>query len=192
MKRLFLVALVGGLPLVAFAQSADSVMVEDPALLPLPEELRAGAGVLGYDDEGALVIAREGAGPMVCLSDDPSRDGFHVACYHRDLEPFMTRGRELRKAGMERDELVEARGREISEGLLAMPSHPAALYSVTGPEGCYDAVAGTLCETRRLYVVYIPFATQESTGLSTEATRGSPWLMNPGKPWAHIMMIPPE
>jgi len=74
-----------------------------------------------------------------------------------------------------------------------MPEHPSALYSISGPDGCYDASTEALCdEAGRLYVVYIPYATAESTGLSTDATRGAPWLMADGKPWAHIMMIPPE
>ena len=43
------------------------------------------------------------------------------------------------------------------------------------------------------YVVYIPFATQESTGLSLRPNgQGHPWLMNPGTHRAHIMISPPE
>jgi hypothetical protein len=40
-------------------------------------------------------------------------------------------------------------------------------------------------------VVYVPYATPESTGLST--TPGTaPWLMYPGTPGAHIMISPPK
>jgi hypothetical protein len=129
---------------------------------------------------------------MICLSDDPGAQGFHVACYHADLDPFMARGRELRKQGLDRVEIAETRAREIEEGRLSMPAHPTALYSLSGPEGCYNAETSSLCESTRLYVVYVPYATPESIGLSTDATRGVPWLMDPGKPWSHIMMIPPE
>jgi hypothetical protein len=95
--------------------------------------------------------------------------------------------------GKERAEVTEAREHEIASGTLSMPGHPSALYSISGPDGCFDAATGELCEDAgRLYVIYIPYATAESTGLSTDATKGVPWLMNPGKPWAHIMMVPPE
>jgi len=40
-----------------------------------------------------------------------------------------------------------------------------------------------------LYVIYIPYATVESTGLATSpVSEGAPWLMDAGKPWAHIMV----
>ena len=32
---------------------------------------------------------------LICLADDPKIDALSVACYHKDLEPFMARGREL-------------------------------------------------------------------------------------------------
>jgi hypothetical protein len=43
---------------------------------------------------------------------------------------------------------------------------------------------------RALYVVYIPGATPESTGLPATPGPNSPWLMFPGTPKAHIMFIP--
>ena len=38
---------------------------------------------------------------MACLANSPGVDRWHVACYHRSLEPFMARGHELRAAGPE-------------------------------------------------------------------------------------------
>lgn len=192
MKNSLFLLLVAAAPLAATAQDThDDALVEE-GLLPLPESLKEGATVLAPDENGRLDVIRKGDGQMICLTDDPVREGFHVACYHRDLEPFMARGRELRHLGKERDEVVETRGAEIAAGKLSMPTHPSALYSVSGPDGCYNAETMTLCEARRLYVVYVPYATSETTGLSTDATRGVPWLMEAGKPWAHIMMVPPE
>jgi hypothetical protein len=39
-------------------------------------------------------------------------------------------------------------------------------------------------------VVYIPFATPGSTGLSATSVAGAPWIMYPGTPKAHIMFTP--
>jgi hypothetical protein len=41
-------------------------------------------------------------------------------------------------------------------------------------------------------VIYLPFATAESTGLSLKASPGAPWLMYPGTAGAHIMINPPR
>ncbi len=70
------------------------------AILAAPEDRRAGAGVLGYNAGGKLVTLREGDNDLICLADKPGNDSFSVACYHRDLGPFMARGRELSAAGV--------------------------------------------------------------------------------------------
>jgi hypothetical protein len=108
------------------------------AVTPAPEDLRDGASVLGYGADGELVRLRQGEGGLICLADDPSDERFHVACYFEELEPFMARGRELRAAGKDRDEIVAAREAEIGEGKLTMPSQPTALYSLTGPKDAFD------------------------------------------------------
>src|SRR6266850_4872783 len=65
------------------------------AVLAAPDELRESAAVLGYNAEGKLVTLRPGKNEMVCLASDPTKTAFSAACYHKDLEPFMARGREL-------------------------------------------------------------------------------------------------
>src|SRR5690349_588925 len=70
------------------------------AVLAAPADRRAGATVLGYDEKGALVTLRAGTNDQVCLADNPKENGFSVACYHKDLEPFMARGRALAGEGM--------------------------------------------------------------------------------------------
>ena len=163
------------------------------AVSAAPEEDRAGARVLGYDDSGTLVELRPGTNDMVCLADDPSDERFHVACYHESLEPFMARGRPLRAEGMSRDEVQATREEEARAGTLPMPEQSAALYTLSGAPDAFDYTAGKVVEASPLYVVYIPYATEETTGLSTrQRDKGAPWIMDPGKPWAHIMIIPPN
>ena len=181
-------------PSLAAAQAATAISREQQiaaAVSPLPRELRDGATVLGYDAQGKLGTLREGRGPMVCLADDPAVPRFHVACYHRSLEPFMARGRALRAQGVRAQEAVDsARHAEIKAGRLTMPDAPASLYSLTGPPGSPDPATGASTGASPLHVIYVPFATAETTGLSTVPTRGSAWLMNPGTPKAHVMFTP--
>jgi hypothetical protein len=159
------------------------------AVLAAPEDRRAGATVLGYDTGGALVTLRQGTNDLVCLADDPRDEAFSVACYHKELDPFMARGRELRAQGVTGKEREERRWKEIDAGTLKMPREPRTLYVLTG--GAYDAASGKVTDSYLRWVVYTPYATAESTGLPTKAPGpGAPWLMFPGTPGAHIMISP--
>ena len=160
------------------------------AVLPLPAALRDGATVLGYAD-GATTLStlRKGTGDMVCLAPMPGAPRFHVACYHRSMEPFMARGRALRAAGVTGAGIDSARFAEAASGKLSLPAGAAALYSLTGNVGSWDAASNTASGARSLFVVYVPNATAASTGLSTQPSR-TPWLMNAGTPKAHIMFTP--
>jgi hypothetical protein len=160
------------------------------AVLPLPAEMRAGASVLGYRGDGTLVPLRKGTGGMTCLAPNRSAPRFHVACYHHSLEPFMARGRSLRTSGVTGDAVDSARFREINSGRLAMPRMPASLYSLTGDWTTLDVASLTTKGARPLFVVYIPFATTQTTGLPERPARETPWLMNAGTPKAHIMFVP--
>src|SRR5690242_15907806 len=59
------------------------------AVLAAPAELRDNAAVLGYNAQGEVVKLREGKNELICLASDPNGKRFSVACYHRDLEPYM-------------------------------------------------------------------------------------------------------
>jgi hypothetical protein len=173
--------------------SAPSLTVEQQitvAVLPLPNDMRAGATVLGYGADGKLGELRKGTGEMTCLAPNRNVPRFHVACYHNSLEPFMARGRALRTSGVTGDAVDSTRFREIKTGKLVMPKTPASLYSLTGDWTTLDAAALTTKGARALFVIYMPFATAQTTGLSDKPARGTPWLMGAGTPKAHIMFVP--
>lgn len=160
------------------------------AVSPAPEDMQDEATVKGYNEEGELTTLREGSNELICVADDPEQSNFHVACYHKDLEPFMERGRELKAQGMPTEKVDSLRREEIKSGKLELPRKPMALYSLTGSGDAFDYATGTVKGASPLYVVYIPFATEESTGLSKKpVSKGAPWIMEPGTPWAHIMVM---
>ena len=160
------------------------------AVLAAPADMRADATVLGYAPDGHFTTLRQGRGALTCLASDPKAERFHVACYHRSLEPFMARGRALRARGVTGDGVDSVRFAEVRSGKIRMPRHPAALYSLTGPADSFDPATGTAPKARPLFVVYVPFATGKSMGLSTTPAEGTPWIMHPGTPKAHIMFQP--
>ena len=177
-------------PVAAQPQILPAEQQINSAILPLPQAMREGATVLGYNAGGKLVTLRSGKGDMTCLADDPAQERFHVACYHRSLEPFMARGRALRAAGTKRDQVDTLRYREIRSGKLKMPRTPASLYSLSGTADSFNAATGALSNVSPLHVVYIPFATEKSTGISAVPSDKMAWLMFPGTPKAHIMFVP--
>lgn len=158
------------------------------AVLPLPADARVSATVLGYGRDGKLTTLRKGTGSMTCLARDPKQAQFHVACYHDSLEPFMARGRELRASGVTGTQVDSVRFREVKAGALKVPNHPASLYSLTG--GSFDPATKTAPGAKWLYVLYVPYATTASTGLSDKPQEDAPWIMFPGTPKAHIMFVP--
>jgi hypothetical protein len=175
---------------IAWAQVPPAPQQIAAALLAAPKGLREDATVLGYTSEGTLGELRKGTGPMICLASNPKEEQFHVACYHRSLEPFMARGRALRAQGVTGDAVDSARFAEVRAGTLAMPAQAAMLYSLTGPAGSFDPATGTAPKATPLFVVYLPNATPASTGLSATPVEGGPWIMFPGTPKAHIMFEP--
>lgn len=162
------------------------------AVLAAPADKRENATVLGYNEKGELVELRKGTNELICLADDPKVAGLSVASYHKDLEPFMKRGRDLRHSGKSAKEATDIRDEEVKSGKLLMPKQPATLYVYTAKAENYNANSGTVKDGFLRYVIYIPYATAENTGLPTKPdVAGMPWLMDAGSHRAHIMITPP-
>jgi hypothetical protein len=204
MIRRILSAVRHGLPLllvgtmIQCGPSASGARVNDAelqiaaAVKAAPAEFQAGASVLGFAPDGQVVSIREGSNDLVCIADDPTREGWSVACYHASLEPFMTMGRELRAQGItDGGELAQRRWDAADAGTLAMPEAPAALYVLNGE--AFDPATGEITSPYLRWVIYTPWATTESTGLASQPEMpGQPWLMFPGTAGAHIMISPPQ
>jgi hypothetical protein len=175
----------------AFAQNSAAAKIPPAAqqiaaaVTALPEELRPGAAVLGYSPDGKLISLREAKNDMICLAPNPAEKSFHSACYHKAMEPFMARGRELRAQGVKGEQVDTVRFAEVKSGKLKMPTSPTMLYQIFG--GTFDPATSKVTGGQWLYVTYIPFATSATTGLSSKAKENGPWIMYPGTPKAHIM-----
>lgn len=159
------------------------------AVLAAPEHQRGEATVMGFDRTNEVVLLREGSNDFICLADNPAKEGFSVSAYHKSLEPFMARGRALRKEGMDAKQVFDQREAEVSNGTLEMPDK-ATLYVSSGD---LDDKTGEVANLYTRYVIYIPYATEESTGMPlSPIAPGAPWIMDPGTHRAHIMISPPK
>jgi hypothetical protein len=186
-----------GLTLMALSSPAQSVVPSaenqiKAAVLAAPADKRAGAAVYGYLPNKEFTLLRKGSNELICLADNPDQKGYSASCYHRDLDPFMARGRELKKQGKASQEIFDIREKEAKAGTLKLPKQPTSLFVFSAPDENYDPASGEVKGGSLRYVVYIPFATAESTGLPLKPEApGMPWIMHPGTHGAHIMITPP-
>ena len=160
------------------------------ALMAAPKESRSGCKVIGYNMAGEFVTLREGDNEFIVLADNPNRDGFNAACYHKDLEPFMARGRALRAGGKTGQEIFAIREAEMKSGQIKI-TPGSTLHIYYGAKTVYDPETSKVEDAQLRYVVYMPWATSESTGLpEVPMAPNHPWIMNPGTHRAHIMISP--
>ena len=184
---------------------SSSVLAEEPpataptvaaqiagALAAAPEDRRADAKVLAVGPRGETTVLREGSNELICLADDPTDERFHSACYHVALEPWMARGRALRREGITGPDSLQRRHQEIERGELEMPASPTTVYNLGGPLEVFDPISGAIAGARWVWAIYTPYATAASTGLpTTPQAPGGPWIMRPGTPSSHIMVAQP-
>ena len=160
------------------------------ALMAAPEKSRSECKVIGYNMAGEFVTMREGNNEFIVLADNPNQDGFNAACYHKSLEPFIARGRALKAEGKTREEIFAIRKAEMKSGELKIISG-STLHIYFGAKTVYDAETSKVGGAQFRYVVYMPWATPESTGLpESPIASNHPWIMNPGTHRAHIMISP--
>lgn len=195
MKVFCLLTFSSFVSLFCFSQSAapsKEIQIKS-ALLAAPADKRDSASVYGYSDKKEFILLKKGTNELVCLADDPGKAGFSVSCYHKDLQPFMQRGQELRIQGKGSDEIFDTREKEVKSGKLKMPKQPTTLFVYTSKDENYNPATGEVKEGYLRYVVYIPYATAESTGLPLKPDGPAmPWIMHPGTHGAHIMINPPQ
>lgn len=191
MKSLLSLAVLMLMLTSSYSQAPSADIQMKAAVLAAPEAMREGAKIYGYSNSGEFIELRKGSNNMICLADDPSQKGFNVACYYKDLDDFMARGRALKKEGKSFKEIFDIREEEVKAGKLKIPQN-ASLFVLSGPDEVFNAETGEVTGANLRSVVYIPFATSESTGLPLKpAAPGMPWIMDPGTHRAHIMITPP-
>ena len=148
-------------PLTAAPQIAVAVQAA-------PEERRADATVMGYDDSGKLVTLRQGKNDLICLADNPKDTEFEVNCYKGSGAVHGARpravgagpqGQGAQRVALERDGvgqagdaegastlyILEGKGYDSATGAIA--SRTAATSSTPHtrrrkPPGCDDAGPG--------------------------------------------------
>lgn len=162
------------------AQSNDEMIAQ--AILPLPEDLRAGAAVFNYNEDGQRIMLRGGSNQIECKPRDER--GF-TTCYPKNTAGRRDFSAKLAAEGLEGEELQAAVAAAEAEGKIEPTPFGSMLYRLYEKD---DRI-------QLLWVVLLPNATSENLGLSVESQRdnslagmGRPWMMREGTPSAHLMI----
>lgn len=166
---------------IVHAQSDQEKIAQ--AVLPLPEDLRAGATVVQHDPAtGERHVLRQGSNFVEC--QPKGEDGF-TWCYNKSQAPRRDLQAKLKAQKKSDKEIQEAIAAAMKDGTLKLPTWGTMSYRLSGDEG----------RIKLLWVMSVPNATPEQVGVSTVSQRdaalkgqGRPWLMLPGTPGAHIMI----
>ena len=166
----------------AYAASLDETVAA--AILPLPEDLRAGATVVQYDSStGERKVLREGTNQVECEPENPA-DGF-TRCYSKLTVPRRQLEAKLHAQKRPDKEIQDAVAAAIKDGAIKAPQFGTMAYRLSKK----DTVI------KRLWVMSVPFATPATLGVSNVSQRdaamkghGLPWMMLEGTAGAHIMI----
>lgn len=167
------------------AKSTITDVATDPvtqATLPLPADLRAGATVYTYDEQGNRKVLRKGTNQIECTPK--GADGF-TWCYNVAGAARRDFSAKLRAQKKTDKEIEAAMAEAMKAGTIKATDFGTMSYRLYGKP---DRI-------QLLWVLSVPNATPDSIGVSIASQReealeqkGVPWLMLPGTPGAHIMI----
>lgn len=180
MKRKISAVLAGLLISVSVqAESEDRVA---QAVTPLPDDLKAGAAVIEYDEDGNRVTLRKGTNHVECRPRDER--GF-TSCFPKNSAARRDLSARLAAEGLEGEEL-QAALRAAEEAGDVEPFKPGSMFYRLYEND--DRI-------QLLWVVFLPGMMADDLGMSLESQRdpslagmGRPWMMREGTPGAHLMI----
>lgn len=167
---------------VLFAQTAEEHFAIGTALLAAPPAMEANATVISLAADGTHTVLREGSNGLMCWdrSDEPGRS-FSAQCTSEGNMARVKQNRMWAMSGKTADEIRGMQDAAEADGSREVSVFGSVYYTLNGA----DAASANMHLT-----VAVPFATNESMGLSTEGSYTQPvtWIMQAGTTAAHIMM----
>ena len=152
------------------------------AVTPLPDDLKAGAAVIEYDEDGNRVTLREGTNHVECR---PRDDNGFTSCFPKSSAARRDLSAKLSAQGLEGEELQAALRAAEEAGDVEPGKAGSMFYRLYEND---DRI-------QLLWVVFLPGMMAEDLGMSLESQRdpslagmGRPWMMREGTPGAHLMI----
>jgi hypothetical protein len=168
------------------------------ALSAAPAHLRTEAEVYVLQ-RGGYVKARKGSNGFTCLVEREGIKDTAPICFDREgsettLLMVLRKMRLIEQGKSERDveRLIDE---EYRAGKLLAPRKPGVAFMLSNEFKTHDHKSGKMVAVFPPHVMfYAPYMKNADIGARPEQ-RGSesqPWILNEGKPWAYIIVVPKE
>lgn len=160
-----------------FAQTTDESVQR--ALAAAPRNMRDGATVVKWKDDGTYDTLKKGTNRLVCFdrSGEPGRQPFAVQCTSIGNLDRVAQNRKF-EAMSDKNARQAALDKAEADGTRVKPEYGSVWYDMNGADQEHARVHVTIA---------VPGATTQSTGLPDNGKQGGAWLMNAGTTTAHIM-----
>lgn len=168
------------------------------ALSAAPEHLRKEAAVYVLQ-RGGFVKAREGSNGFTCLVEREGVKGTSPLCFDKEGSEttllMVFRKSQLIEQGKEQKEVERVIDEEYRTGKLLAPRKQGVAYMLSTEFKTHDHKSGKMVTVFPPHVMfYAPYMKNSDIGARPEH-RGSvsqPWILNEGKPYAYIIVVPKE
>ena len=161
----------------AVAQNADKT---ERALAAAPRNMREGATVVQWKEDGTYDTVKKGTNRLFCYdrSGEPGRQPFAVQCTSLGNLERVAQNRKF-EAVADKAARQKAIDAAEADGSRVKPEYGSVWYDMNGPDQEHARIHMTIAG---------PGATSQSTGLPDNPRSGGSWVMNAGTTTAHIMI----
>jgi hypothetical protein len=160
-----------------FAQSNDDTI--DRALAAAPRQMKEGATVIKWKDDGTYDTLKKGTNRLVCYdrSGEPGAQPFAVQCTSIANLDRVAQNRKFEKITDKaaRQAAIDAAEKD---GTRVKPEFGSVWLTMNGPDREHARIHTTIA---------VPGATTQSMGLPDNPRQGGVWIMNAGTTTAHLM-----
>jgi hypothetical protein len=160
-----------------FAQSNEDTI--DRALAAAPRQMKEGATVIKWKDDGTYDTLKKGTNRLVCYdrSGEPGAQPFAVQCTSVANLDRVAQNRKFEKITDKaaRQAAIDAAEKD---GTRVKPEFGSVWLTMNGPDREHARIHTTIA---------VPGATTQSMGLPDNPRQGGVWIMNAGTTTAHLM-----
>jgi hypothetical protein len=168
------------------------------ALSAAPAHLRDGAAVYVLQ-RGGYVKAREGSNGFTCLVEREGMKDTAPICFDREgsettLLMVLAKMR-LIEQGKSEKEVDRLTDEDYLTGKLLAPRKQGVAYMLSTEFRTHDHKSGKIVTVFSPHVMfYAPYMENADIGARPEhrGSESQPWILNEGKPWAYIIVVPKE
>lgn len=150
------------------------------ALAAAPRNMKEGATVIKWNDDGTYETLKKGTNKLVCYdrSGEPGRQPFAVQCTSIANLERVKQNRKF-EAVLDRTERQKMIDEAEKGGTRVKPEFGSVWLDMNGPDQAHARIHTTIA---------VPGATSQTLGVPDNPKDGGVWIMNAGTTTAHLMI----